>query len=215
VRRAVLSDVHGTMAPLEAVLADFGDVDEIWVLGDLVALGPEPVEAFERLRSLPNARFTRGNTDRYVFSDEPLPSHFSPGSAETFAWTREQLGPERIAWLASLPLELRDRRILGVHAEPGRDDGDGITAEGELPDVDADLVLVGHTHRHVDRTENGTRFVNIGSVALPREDETHASYVIVDGGQVERRRVPYDHERVLAALRASGNPATDFLSQSY
>jgi putative phosphoesterase len=215
VRFAALSDVHGTTAALDAVLADLGDVDEVWVLGDLVALGPEPVETFERLRALPNARFTRGNTDRYVFSDEPLPSHFSPGSAETFAWTREQLGPERVAWLASLPLEIREERILGVHAEPGRDDGDGITEDGELPRADAELVLVGHTHRHVDRSANGTRFVNLGSVALPREGETHASYVVVDGGEVERRLVPYDHERVLAALRASGNPAADFLAQSY
>jgi predicted phosphodiesterase len=208
----MLSDVHGTTQPLEAVLADLGDVDEVWVLGDLVALGPDPVGAYERLRALPNARFTRGNTDRFVFEDLPR--------GETFVWTREQLGPERVAWLESLPLEVRmtladGTELIGVHASPGRDDGDGVRADNQLDEVDADLVFTGHTHVRTDRTVGRTRYVNLGSVALPPEGETRASYVLVDDGRVERRLVDYDHDAVLAALRTSGNPAADELAQQY
>src|SRR5687767_12043569 len=75
---ALLSDIHGNSVALDAVLADIkaqGGVDAHWILGDLVAIGHDPVGVLERLTQLPNARFVRGNTDRYVFAgDRPFPS---------------------------------------------------------------------------------------------------------------------------------------------
>ena len=68
-RLALFSDVHGNSIALDAVLADIaaqGGVDGYWILGDLAAIGYDPVGAIERLVALPNVRFTRGNTDRYV-----------------------------------------------------------------------------------------------------------------------------------------------------
>ena len=76
-RLAVFSDVHGNLVALEAVLADIeaqGGVDGYWGLGDLAALGPEPVAVLERLAQLPNACFTRRNTERYVVTGQ-RPSH--------------------------------------------------------------------------------------------------------------------------------------------
>ena len=67
-RLGLISDIHGNEIALDAVLSDGRDlgVDSWWVLGDLVALGPDPVVTLAKLRSLPNVRFVRGNTDRYV-----------------------------------------------------------------------------------------------------------------------------------------------------
>ena len=68
-RIALLSDIHGNATALNAVLADVaeqGGADGYWIMGDLVALGPEPVLTLEILSALPDARFVRGNTDRYV-----------------------------------------------------------------------------------------------------------------------------------------------------
>ena len=62
-RVAVLSDVHGNVVALDAVLADVGDVDGLWFLGDLVAHGPRPVECVRRVRALPGLVAVRGNTD--------------------------------------------------------------------------------------------------------------------------------------------------------
>src|SRR3712207_7029838 len=77
-RLALFSDIHGNPIALDAVLADVeaqGGVDAYWVLGDLAAVGYGPVAAIERLVALPDARFVRGNGDRYVVTGErPLPT---------------------------------------------------------------------------------------------------------------------------------------------
>ena len=143
----LLSDIHGNSIALDAVLADVaaqGGVDAYWILGDLAALGHDPVGAMERLARLPNARFVRGNTDRYLFAgDRPAPSLAEvqadptrlPVLVEvegTMAWTQGALTAGGwVEWLAQLPLEIEESlpdgtRVLGVHASPGRDDGMGL-----------------------------------------------------------------------------------------
>src|SRR4051812_19555675 len=81
-RIALMSDIHGNSIALDAVLADIahaGGVDEHWVLGDIVALGPDPIGVLERIVALPELSVLRGNTDRYVVTgDRPSPS---PGEA--------------------------------------------------------------------------------------------------------------------------------------
>jgi len=146
-RVALLSDIHGNRVALNAVLADIasqGGVDAYWILGDLVALGPEPVRTLQILSALPNARFIRGNTDRYVCNgDRHSPSIEEAKSnshllealveiANTFAWTQGMITAGGwLRWLGELPLEMRvtlpdGTRFLGVHASPGQDDGPGI-----------------------------------------------------------------------------------------
>ena len=103
IKLALLSDIHGNLTALDAVLQDIanlGGVDQYLILGDLAALGPEPVPVLERLAQLPNARFTRGNTDRYVVTgDRPPPTMAQVEKdpsllpvlvevAQTFAWTQ-------------------------------------------------------------------------------------------------------------------------------
>ena len=94
-RLALLSDVHGNPIALDAVLADVetrGGVDGYIVLGDLAALGHQPVTVLERLVALPNARITHGNTDRYVVTGDRPPVPPAPGKeieiAHSFAWTQ-------------------------------------------------------------------------------------------------------------------------------
>ena len=94
-------------------------------------------------------------------------------------------------WLEQLPVETRTElddgtQLLGVHATPGRDDGDGITPhrpEDELRQAlagaGADIVCAGHTHQPTDRQIEDVRAVNLGSVSNPITDDLRASYVIV------------------------------------
>lgn len=243
-RLALLSDVHGNTIALDAVLADVedaGGVDRFWVLGDLAALGPEPVEAVALLTDLPGVALTRGNTDRYVTAGDLPPSWLEDASrdaalvqhivesAASFAWTRGMLqATGRLDVLTDLPLERRETlpdgtRLLGVHASPGRDDGDGIRPEQTddelstlLAGADADLVCTGHTHVFLDRTVGGTRIVNLGSVSLPHPDEPRASYAILDadehGYRLEHRLVEYDHAAVRAAIASADPPGAAFLT---
>jgi predicted phosphodiesterase len=248
IRIALLADIHGNPIALDAVLEDverLGGVDELWVLGDLVALGPSPVAVLERLSALQRARIVRavrGNTERYVCTgDRPPPS---PDQARadpallpvlvevegTFAWTQGAVSQAGwLEWLSRLPLEQRavlpdGTRMLGVHASPGRDDGPGFSpGQGQseqghlLAGCDADLVCVGHTHRSVDVRVGGTRVVNVGSVSNPVPPDLRASYVLLNaspsGYRVEHRRVDYDREAVVAALRRLRHPGAAFIIQ--
>jgi putative phosphoesterase len=242
-RIALLSDIHGNDLALAAVLADIrqgGEPDAYWVLGDLAAIGPAPVQALELLARLPNARFVRGNTDRYVCTGvRPTPSQAevrsNPGLVKklveiegNFAWTQGALTATGwLDWLAALPLDFNEQlpdgtQVLCVHASPGTDDGPGIrlhaaAAENEslLAGCQADLVCVGHTHRPFSLQIAGLRVANPGSLSNPFGPNVRASYAILsagaDGYQVEHHRVDYDHAAVIAALLRLRHPAAEFI----
>ena len=239
----LMSDLHGNRIAVEAVVADGRSrgVTEWWVLGDLVAIGPEPVATLELVSDLPGLRVTSGNTERYVLtSDRPPPSAddvrdraraaralpagrglvlVDPGALAASRWTE---------WLDALPLEtdavLADgTRLLGVHASPGCDDGAGITPDrpddelrAALEPATADLVCAGHTHRPTDRQVGPVRAVNLGSVSNPITDDLRASYVVIEadrhGHRVEHRRVDYDRAAFLATLERSGHPTADYIA---
>lgn len=211
-RIALLSDIHGNLLALEAVLADIaaqGDVDAYWVLGDFSSLGYDPVGVLERVTQLPNALYSRGNHDRYTVTGE------RPGPTLEQAQAQPQLVPLLLAmatnlawtqghirasgwwnWLEDLPLELRltlpdGTRVLGVHAAPGLDDGPGIIPllndeelRALLAPAEADLVIVGHTHVPLDRTIDQVRVVNLGSVSNPMRSRLEASYALLEADSV-------------------------------
>lgn len=234
-RLAVLSDIHGNPIALDAVLADVagqGGVDEYLVLGDLVALGYDPITVLQRLTSLPKVGFNRGNTDRYVVTDDrPAATDEAVAieMANSFSWTRGYITAGGwFDWLEALPLEQRrvlpdGSRLLAVHAAPGTDDGAGVSpkqSDAELhrvvADSDADLVFVGHTHWPIDRTAGRVRIVNVGSVSNPWAPDLRASYALVEAGHsgwsVHLRRVDYDRQAVIAAIHAAHHPTPAFLT---
>jgi predicted phosphodiesterase len=241
-RLAILSDIHGNPLALDAVLADIqtqGEVDAYWVLGDFVALGYDPMTPLERIAALPDARFTRGNTDRYVISEDlPVPPakalqdpSLLPDVIEatrSFSWTRGYVSAAGwLDWLMNVPMEVRTTlpdgtRVLGVHASPGRDDGPGFRAEHTDEDLEhrlagceADLVIVGHTHVPMDRQVGSIRVINLGSVSNPITPGLQATYVLLDGDprgyRLQLRRVEYDREAVIKAILQSRHPTPSFL----
>jgi hypothetical protein len=112
-------------------------VDAYVVLGDLAAIGHDPVTVLERVTALPEVLITRGNTDRYLVTGERPPIPPPPGKevevAHSFAWTQGYVtGAGWFDCLAQLPLEVRielpdGTRLLGVHAAPEMDDGAGVS----------------------------------------------------------------------------------------
>jgi predicted phosphodiesterase len=173
-RIALFSDIHGNSYALDAVLADIaenGGVDAYWVLGDLAKLGSDPAGVLERLVSLENAVFVRGNTDHYLVTGTmPYPSvgdvekdtsllpRFEIVACQT-GWTQGVVtAAGYFEWLAALPTEQRlmlpdGTRLLGVHASPGNHSGQGFhpnvdeaTMTSLLDGCEADLVCVGHSH---------------------------------------------------------------------
>ena len=241
-RLAILSDIHGNPLALDAVLADIqsqGEVDAYWVLGDFAALGYDPVTPLEKVTALSHASFTRGNTDRYVVTQDlpvqPEKALQDPAllpevieAVRSFSWTRGYLSAAGwLDWLMNLPLEVRltlpdGTRVLGVHASPGRDDGPGIQRkhsddelEQRLAGCEADLVIVGHTHVPLDRQVGNRHVINLGSVSNPVTPGLQATYALLEadehGYRIQLRRVNYDREAVIKAIEQSGHPTPSFL----
>jgi len=239
-RVAVFSDIQGNPLAFNAVLADIataGGVDAHWCVGDAVAKGYDPVGVIERLLALPNLIAVRGNTDRNTISDtwrDRAPTLDEAqadreellrliGLVRSFAWTRGAItAAGHYDWIAALPLDHRTilpdgTRVLLVHAAPGKDGGLGLhdgqsvqEMRAALRGVDADLLFVGHTHVPMDRTVDGVRVINLGSVSNPVTDDKRAMWTLLDadgdGYRLERRFVEYDTSEVLSALEAVHHP---------
>lgn len=187
---ATLYDIHGNLASLEAVLAEIPDDATIVVGGDVVAGGPQPAETLERLRGLGGrVRWLRGNADRELMPGEPALA--PPGALDT---TRAALSDEQIRFLYELSPTVRIGRVLYCHASP-RNDVDIFTERTPeeriahlFADVDADVVVCGHTHVQFERTVAGRRVINSGSVGASYEDEPGACWTL----DLVHRCTPYD-----------------------
>ena len=209
-RVAAISDIHGNLPALQAVLADLEheEIDGIVVAGDTIS-GPWPVEVFDVVARL-GADVVRGNADREVIQRSEQFGQLAP-------WCADLLGDERIeaaaAWPLTLDLEVEGLgRVLVCHSTPVSDDPiyTRITPEEELltllGDVDADVVLCGHTHMQYDRRlSSGRRVVNPGSVGLPYEGSPGAYWALLGPG-VAWRRTEYEVEATVAAIRGLGAP---------
>jgi len=206
---ACLYDVHGNLPALEAVVADAREAGaERWILGgDYALFGGWPRESVERLRALEPAVWIRGNGERWTA--EPPAGEVHPIVPDAIAAAREQLGDALVAELAALPPATDHDGMLVCHASP-RDDMQSFFAEpGEdeeelLDGVGARRVLFGHTHVPFRRVSDvrGIELVNPGSVGLPYDRDPRAAYALVHpGGEVEHRRVAYDHGASAARLR--------------
>jgi putative phosphoesterase len=217
-RVAALYDVHGNVHALEAVLAELEHerVGAIVIGGDM-AMGPFPAETVARLEELEHAHWIRGNCEREIAVVGTAPAS---GNDEVDAWCAEALGDETAARLAALPTEVTLEveglgTVLFCHATPRRDDEriTRLTPEAELVElldgVDAEVVVVGHTHVQFDRPVGGTRLVNAGSVGWPWEDARGAYWGLL-GPEVELRRTAYDAEAAVAAMRATDFPWDGF-----
>ncbi len=195
-RIAVLSDVHGNLLALEAILSDLealGFPDLFWVLGDLAAFCPWPSETIARLRTLPNACFLQGNTDRYLVTGR-RPAVSSPRSPEewramparlaerdaNFRWTVEHLPFSDYEFLRELPTRLELEvpgygRIAAVHAT-------GLHGPGGQVD-DETFVLPDASDEEVRRcfATLDARLVLYGHTHRPMERTTGRLHIANDG----------------------------------
>ena len=190
---AALYDVHGMPWALEAALADAGDVDAIVFGGDLID-GPFPERVVEVARGL-DAHAVRGNCER-----------------EPSDWDRERLAAGWLAWLAGLPLSISLDDVLYCHAAP--DDDLPITTVFTPDDTLAErfpagTTVIGHTHHQFDRRVGDVRVVNAGSVGMAYEGEVAAFWALVADGEPQLRKTPFDVERAIAEVEASGWPAAE------
>ena len=236
-RIALLSDIHGNLAALDAVLAasEVRAADEILVLGDTVGYGPDPDACIERLSADPRVRAVLGNHDAAAL-DPAAEAGFSPHARWAITWTRAHLAPESRSWLSALPREIAGDGWLALHgapADPGRINGYvyAMTADDNMAALELSGHRIGfHGHTHVAgawvSTAAGlarmvppaaplvigaadTVLACPGSVGQPRDRRPGAAFAIFHPreGRIEYGRAAYDLAVTAERMRAEGFPA--------
>ena len=227
-RIAVVSDIHGNLAALEAVVADFSKrpIDLIVNLGDNLS-GPLLPRETANFLMAQHWIHLAGNHERQLLSSNPADRYASD------SYALSQLGPTELDWIATLqPRKELSAEVLLCHGTPASDVHyflETVTSSGIRPanaqeiderlgDDSHQLVLCGHTHvPRAVRTSRGTLIVNPGSVGLPAYDDMHpyphkvetgspdARYAIVEkiasGWTAQLISVPYDHHAMADLAR--------------
>jgi len=149
-RYLVLSDIHGNIEALEAVLAAAGRYDQVLLLGDYVGYGADPNAVIDRVRQLPQAALIRGNHDKVAAGIGDVEG-FNHIAREAILWTANALTPENSAWLAALPEgpALVDEGIEICHGTTFDEDVyvfDDLDALRSMRSARRALCFYGHTH---------------------------------------------------------------------
>lgn len=225
-RIGIVSDIHGNLPALDAVLADLStrQVDALYCLGDLVGYGASPNAVVQRIRDegIPTIM---GNYDDGVGFDRDEcgcayrdPQERALGD-RSFAWTKDHTTETNKAYLRTLLPEIRfnasDQRVLLVHGSPRRineylfEDRPIASFRRLAAGSQADLIVFGHTHRPYAKLVDRVWFVNAGSVGKPKDGDWRACYVLLSPGDelpAQFIRLPYDVERAARAIRETELP---------
>ena len=209
---ACLYDVHGNLPALDAVLADAESrgVSRYVLGGDYALFGGWPVETVQRLRSLDNALWIRGNGERWTHDMAEAPDN--PVVNGAIAYARSRLGEALVAAMCDIAMLAEDREALICHGSPVSDVRsffpEAADDEAELLDgVRHTRLVFVHTHLPFRRVSaiRGIELINPGSVGMPFDGDTRASYAFVEPhGAVEHHRVAYDFESAAAKVRGIG-----------
>ncbi len=227
----VISDVHGNLPALEAVLADAGYFDAVWCLGDLVGYGPQPNECVERVRSLPKLICLVGNHDAASLGSLDL-EDFNSEAQKSIRWMMDHLSPDNKAFLGGLPEKYHFNNFTMVHGSPRYPIWEYILniedARNNFHAFTTRYCLVGHTHVpvifHRQKKEEQVQMeippagivvklkphsiLNPGSVGQPRDHNPNASYAIYDlsMGTWVYHRVAYNYKLVQRMIEDAGLP---------
>jgi predicted phosphodiesterase len=229
-RIGLISDIHGNVFALEAVLAQLATerLDDLICLGDVAALGPEPGAVFARLQAL-GCPVVMGNMDEWLLSPPDLDTADELDQV-LIRWHTAQLTDAERAYVRAFPATIErslgaEWTLLCFHGSP-RSHHDVIiptTPDDALNemfgDTHAAVLAGGHTHLQMMRQHGDAHLINVGSVGLPgvgaaaqrNRRVRWAEYAIVeaegDGLEISLRRVPLDIGPMLARARCSGMPA--------
>lgn len=227
---AVISDIHGNLEALDAVLADARreEVDAIVCLGDVVGYGADPNACLERVRAEAKATVL-GNHDAAACNPR-LADNFNEVARAAIAWTRQTLTPDNLEVLQHLPYDFVEADTRYVHASPDEPAGwHYILTEQEAWNAfeacAEPVCFVGHSHVPlrvlmrrgrlvvaeadvVDIGPDERALLNVGSVGQPRDGDWRASYALWDPAarRMVARRVEYDLEKAARKIREAGLP---------
>jgi diadenosine tetraphosphatase ApaH/serine/threonine PP2A family protein phosphatase len=213
---AVLYDIHGNTAALDAVLseADAIGADRYLLGGDYGTPSPAPLETLQRLRALPNATWIRGNGERWL-REPPLDRR---EVMEVYEHLTSGIPEHEVEWLYALPERAEVDGVLFVHGSPTSDVESFAPQPREddehlVGDVHDRTIVFGHSHQQFRRPgPRNTDLVNPGSVGMPLDGDARAAWATWDG-DFSFRRTEYDVELAAAAYRSVGGDFGEFAAR--
>ena len=217
---ALISDIHGNLPALKAVIKDASQANaqEIWCLGDLVGYLPFPNECISLIQKKTSASIV-GNYDLKVIDFEKEKREWKqskkPAKFDAFEWNSRNLNPQSQRYIRSLPVNIRRKigkfKILLTHGSPQNIEEPVLpeTPQERLIELcktaNADIIVMGHTHQFMNRKVSNQWFINPGSVGLPVKKDLRASYALLEIKQgkiqVVERKIEYDVSKVVKALK--------------
>ncbi|MCC5893034.1 metallophosphoesterase family protein [Exiguobacterium sp.] len=234
-RLAILTDIHGNVQALDAVLKQLDEqkITDIWSLGDMIAMGPDSNEVMARLLDR-GVRMISGNHDEAVLS--LLAGHGHPASyahtREHHEWVARTLRPEYADVLFQLPRtieqQMGDERVYGIHyhipaeqrhatilEEPFHE-----ILEATLPNMqqlygayDADIICFGHHHPVHLFKDASKRYVNPGALGVARDDLARYGLLSIeeDGLSIDLKTVPYDKRTFMERMERFDVPQREVM----
>lgn len=229
-RIAILSDIHGNLEALEAVLDAASELaaDQVCSLGDVVGYGPDPSACLALVAARTSVSLL-GNHDAAVLGATPL-EDFNALARRAVLWTRSALTPPELDRLSGLPYLGRCEGMLLAHATPAEPEAwryihGLVDAREHFGDFGERICFVGHSHRpgiyallpsgrfeadrEGGRLQPGARYiVNAGSVGQPRDRDPRAGFALLDTGsdEIAIHRVAYPVARTQEKMIAAGLP---------
>ena len=231
---AVLSDIHGNMQALEAVLVDIraNNCDKVFCLGDLAMAGPEPQKIIDFVKKQTDWTVIQGNTDKMIadFTPEILKNTEKafPVMGHALADDVLFLSDDAKSFLKNLPaqkeLNIDGVKVLLVHGSPRRNNEDILPdmplekLEEIIESTDADLIFCGHTHIPAGyQTSKKQTVVNVGSIGRPMTFDAKSCYCIAEfnNGEfsIEHRLLDYDREKAAEIMQSRAFDGAEKLAQ--
>ena len=224
----IMTDLHGNLPALEAVLPRLKDCDLILCAGDFVNIGPWSEETVALANSIPNLIAVRGNHENRILPNSRC-GRKSPEAQAHYAWTWDRLSEASRSWLAALPekreLQLEGREVslqhyglregwhyLRIFPDPGPDDLKALFPQGK------DIVVFGHDHAGTILRTAETLYLNCGALGCPGKDRNVARAAILDLGErmkVTPLRIRYDVEPVIREIKRLDMPDADTILRAF
>lgn len=209
---AVITDIHGNIHALEAVLADIETqrVDEIVIAGDTVNILPGSKTCWDRVMAL-GCVVLRGNHEYYVYTcgTPAAPPEWQQERFKGLAWLREQFSGADVQAMRALPMTHSLPDLLVTHASP-TSFFDSVAVDTPLErllelfgSVDESLIVRGHNHKWFEHRWDGHTLITVNSCGLPLTGTTDAPYLLLEKRErwrIEQRLVPYAVDAALATM---------------
>lgn len=201
---ALLSDIHGNFPALEAVLKDAlnSGCRRFISLGDVVGYYAQPGECIDLLERI-DAINILGNHDSYLVYDTNCLR--SKVVADIIDYHKKVVTPIQLAWLKRSLLTFREGDYLFLHGGPDAPQDQYLYAiSSHIIPADVDYLFSGHTHVQILVKFGKKTYCNPGSVGQPRDGDCRAAYAILDGSNISLKRVAYDIDKTVLAMKNAG-----------